>query len=204
MSNLFLLLDNITSGFSIYILELTYISSILCAIFIIINKNPILSILFLIGLFLIISIYLILLGLNFLGLSYLLVYVGAVSILFLFVLMLINIRISELSTDTRNSYPLGIIVFIIFYIFISIIIPVNMKQIDIIGFYKQFFDLLNENNSLVHSTSNVWDGNLLENFHINTLGNIIYTNYFIWLIISSIILLLAMIGSIVITIKQPN
>lgn len=204
MNNLFLLLDNITSGFSIYILEFSYIISIFCAIFVIINKNPILSVLFLIALFLTISIYLMLLGLSFLGLSYLLVYVGAVSILFLFILMLINIRISELSTDSRNSYPLGIIVFIIFYTFISITIPINMQQIDVTYFFKQFVDILNENNYILHSTSNIWDGSLIENFHINTLGNIIYTNYFIWLIISSMILLLAMIGSIIITIKQPN
>lgn len=204
MHNLFLILDNITNGFSIYILEFIYISSIFCAISVIINKNPILSVLFLIALFLIISIYLILLGLNFLGLSYLLVYVGAVSILFLFILMLINIRVSELSTDTRNSYPLGIIAFITFYTFISVIIPINMQQINVIDLFNESTNLLNENNPLIHSISNTWDGNLIENFHINTLGNIIYTNYLIWLIISSIILLLAMIGSIVITIKKPN
>ena len=75
----------------------------------------IVSALFLIGLFLSISCYLILLGLNFIGLSYLLVYVGAVSILFLFILMLINIRISELLTDTSNSIPLAIIISISFY-----------------------------------------------------------------------------------------
>jgi NADH-ubiquinone oxidoreductase chain 6 len=204
MHNLFLVLDNITNGFSIYTLEFIYISSIFCAIFVIINKNPILSVLFLIALFLIISIYLILLGLNFLGLSYLLVYVGAVSILFLFILMLINIRISELSTDTRNSYPLGIIAFIIFYSFISVIIPINMQQINILDLFNESTNLLNENNPLIYSISNTWDGNLVENFHINTLGNIIYTNYLIWLIISSIILLLAMIGSIVITIKKSD
>ena len=54
------------------------------------------SVLFLIGLFSTISAYLILAGVNFIGISYVLVYVGAVSILFVFILMLINIRISEL------------------------------------------------------------------------------------------------------------
>ena len=120
MYNLFLLLDNITSGFSVYILEFTYITSIFCAIFVIINKNPILSVLFLIALFLTISIYLMLLGLNFLGLSYLLVYVGAVSILFLFILMLINIRVSELISNTSNSLILGILVVYIFFTTVGI------------------------------------------------------------------------------------
>ena len=51
-------------------------------------------------------------------------------------------------------------------------------------------------------TSNIWDGNLTENSHITSIGNVMYTNYSIWLLITSIILLLAMVGSIVITIKQ--
>merc|ERR1712225_42694 len=93
-----------------------YISfvAILCGIFVIISKNPIVSVLFLIGLFLSISSYLMLLGINFIGLSYLLVYVGAVSILFLFILMLINVRISELLSNTSNSIPLAIFITIAF------------------------------------------------------------------------------------------
>jgi NADH-ubiquinone oxidoreductase chain 6 len=86
------------------------IFAIFCAISVIINKNPIISVLFLIGLFASISCYLIMLGLSFIGLSYLIVYIGAVSILFLFILMLINIRISELQSDTNNSIPLTIII----------------------------------------------------------------------------------------------
>jgi NADH-ubiquinone oxidoreductase chain 6 len=53
-------------------------------------------------------------------------------------------------------------------------------------------------------TSKIWDGNLAESSHITSIGNIMYTNYSIWLILTSIILLLAMIGSIVITIKNPK
>jgi NADH-ubiquinone oxidoreductase chain 6 len=86
------------------------IFAVFCAISVIINKNPIISVLFLIGLFASISCYLIMLGLSFIGLSYLIVYIGAVSILFLFILMLINIRISELQSDTNNSIPLTIII----------------------------------------------------------------------------------------------
>jgi NADH-ubiquinone oxidoreductase chain 6 len=50
----------------------------------------------------------------------------------------------------------------------------------------------------------MWDGNLEENNHIVSIGNVMYTNYNIWLILSAIILLLAMVGAIVITIKQKN
>src|ERR1044072_740506 len=97
------------NGYNVYNLDLLYIIAILLGILVIVTKNPIVSVLFLIGLFLTISGYLILTGLNFIGLSYLLVYVGAVSILFLFILMLINVRISELLTDNVNSIPLAIL-----------------------------------------------------------------------------------------------
>jgi len=68
------------------------------------------------------SSYLMLLGINFIGLSYILVYVGAVSILFLFILMLINIRISELTSNTSNSLILGVLVIYIFFTNIEYII----------------------------------------------------------------------------------
>jgi len=54
------------------------------------------------------------LGLSFIGLSYLIIYIGAVSILFLFILMLINVRISELQNNTSNSLPLAAIIIIFF------------------------------------------------------------------------------------------
>src|SRR3954469_13500702 len=115
MYTLFLLLEDYTNGYTDEFLDLFSLFSILCGIFVIISKNPIISVLFLIGLFLSIAGYLIMLGVTFIGLSYLLVYVGAVSILFLFILMLINIRISELLGNTNNSLPLGIIISIFIY-----------------------------------------------------------------------------------------
>ena len=96
MFNLHLLNETFTNGYWSELLDFISLASILCGIFVIISKNPVVSVLFLIGLFLNISGYLIMLGINFIGLSYLLVYVGAVSILFLFILMLINVRLSEL------------------------------------------------------------------------------------------------------------
>jgi NADH-ubiquinone oxidoreductase chain 6 len=68
---------------------------------------------------------------------------------------------------------------------------------------------LNSNNEIDNSeilfvTSKIWDGSLAETSHITTIGNIMYTSYSIWLILTSIILLLAMVGAIVITIKQKT
>jgi NADH-ubiquinone oxidoreductase chain 6 len=66
------------------------------------------------------------LGLNFVGLSYLLVYVGAVSILFLFILMLINVRISELLSNTSNSIPLAVLISISFNYPVYQILPYSI------------------------------------------------------------------------------
>lgn len=110
ISTLFILNEITTNNLNYSFLNVISIASVLCGILVIISKNPIVSVLFLIGLFITIAGYLMMLGINFIGLSYLLVYVGAVSILFLFILMLINVRISELVTDNSNSIPLAIMV----------------------------------------------------------------------------------------------
>ena len=220
MFNLHLLSETFTNGFKYNFLIYISFVAILCGIFVIISKNPIVSVLFLIGLFLSISSYLMMLGINFIGLSYLLVYVGAVSILFLFILMLINVRISELVTDTSNSIPLAIIIGIFFNSTVYDILPLkgdsfnnNIQSIN----FSNFFDVNNFRNYLkeifsknfskdseeiLFVSSQMWEGNSAETSHITTIGNILYTSYPMWLIITSIILLLAMVGAIVITIKK--
>jgi NADH-ubiquinone oxidoreductase chain 6 len=126
MNNLFVLSESYTNGYRAEILDVLSLLSILCGIFVIISKNPIVSVLFLIGLFLSISSYLIIIGLSFIGLSYLLVYVGAVSILFLFILMLINIRVSELLSNTSNSIPLAVLITISFNYPIYQVLPYSI------------------------------------------------------------------------------
>ncbi len=210
MNNLYILILTHLQEYSFNYLSLFSILAILCAIMVIITKNPVVSVLFLICLFVLISGYLIILGMNFIGISYLLVYIGAVSILFLFILMLINIRISEIQTETNNSLPLAILISISFYISLYEIIPVNTGSLERNPFKYEFESSLIEGIKSIVSfdkdvnylISNQWDSNLLEVIHITGIGNILYTNYFLWLILASIILLLAMIGTIIITIKQ--
>jgi NADH-ubiquinone oxidoreductase chain 6 len=220
MNNLFILNEIFTNGYSVSIINILSIISVLCGIFVIVSKNPIVSVLFLIGLFLSISSYLIIIGISFIGLSYLLVYVGAVSILFIFILMLINIRVSELISDTSNSIPLAILVSIAFNYTVYQSLPYSITSsnytLDINNIllniiynnyktnivYIRTNDLIND--ELFFISSKMWDGNLTDNSHITSIGNIMYTSYSIWLILTSIILLLAMIGAIIITIKQKN
>src|SRR6201994_450090 len=128
MNNLFVIPEIYTNGYNAEILDILTLFSILSAIFVIVTRNPIISVLFLIGLFAGISCYLIILGLSFIGLSYLIVYIGAVSILFLFILMLINIRTSELQSNTNNSLPLAITIAILFNYPLFQILPYNIAS----------------------------------------------------------------------------
>lgn len=204
MLNLFVL-DDLFNGFWLGFLDLLAIVSVILGIFIIITKNPVISVLFLILLFSSIASYLILLGVKFIGISYLLVYVGAVSILFLFILMLINIRVSELISDTNNNIPLALVTILTFVILFTTVMPEVSVNYGIMGkqVYTFLQDIVNTDN-LQYVTSKSWDGNLVDNTDIISIGNIMYTSYSIWLLITSIILLLAMVGAIVITIKQKN
>lgn len=159
---MFFLSGLIVNGYLVELLDIFSFLSVLSAILVVIAKNPIKSVLFLIGLFLSIASYLAMLGLDFIGIAYLLVYVGAVSILFLFILMLINVRISELLSDTSNSLFLAILVSIIFY-----------NYIDPISFASE-----GKNHATAwYVLSHNWDSFLITSSHISSVGNIMYTSF---------------------------
>lgn len=223
MFNILILINEVyTNGYMVAFISIISLICTFFAIFVIISKNPIVSVLFLIGLFIGIACYLFMLGLNFIGLSYLLVYVGAVSILFLFILMLINVRVSELLNDTSKSIPLVSIIVICFSYSIIEILPFNISSFNgSVGdinmatisnnssSYSMYYTIdifmsFANNFTIKYIFSKFWDGSMADSTHIASIGNIMYTSYCMWLIITSIILLLAMVGSIVITIKQSS
>nr|ATI20266.1 NADH dehydrogenase subunit 6 [Juglanconis oblonga]ATI20420.1 NADH dehydrogenase subunit 6 [Juglanconis oblonga] len=219
MNNLFLVKETFTDGYIANILNIISLFAILCGVLVIISKNPVVSVLFLIGLFGNISGYLILIGLGFMGLAYLVVYVGAISILFLFILMLINIRISELQSNTLNTIPLAITISIALNYPLFKLLPYDLAilsnnyymnnilyDISLNKYNLNYFNNLNnfKSDGLSFVSSNKWDGNLAETGHIASIGSVLYTNYNMWLLIASFILLLAMVGVLVIVIKQPN
>jgi NADH-ubiquinone oxidoreductase chain 6 len=191
------------SGFFVEFLDIIIIISFLSGIFTIIAKNPIVSVLYLILLFSSIACYLIFINIKFIGISYLLVYVGAVSILFLFILMLINIRVSELINDTNNNIPLGVLAILILFIPLSNLLPDNkiLLSKDGMDINSVITNIINKE-PLLYVSSYSWDGVIVDISDIASIGNIMYTSYSMWLILTSVILLLAMVGSIVITIKQ--
>ena len=162
-------------GYSTSFLDLFILLSLFSGIFIIVTKNPIISVLYLILLFSSISCYLILIGIKFIGISYLLVYVGAVSILFIFILMLINIRVSELTSDTNNNIPLAVITIIAFFVPFNRLMP-DATYRQNIGFLE---DQLLRESSIKTSfvTSKNWEGYLVDTTDIMSIGNVMYTSY---------------------------
>lgn len=183
MTNFIILQESITNG---YKAEFLFILSLICifaGISIIITKNPVLSVLFLIALFFTIAVYLMMLGFYFIGLSYLLVYVGAISILFLFILMLINVRISELLTEGRNSLALAILAIITFNFSLNTALPSSIYLLDnglqpLFNFFNNLFLLVFTNlskaifsNRPLESNEFIKDNSLYSN-NSNEIANI--------------------------------
>lgn len=139
MNSLFVINETITNGYRTILLDLISLASIMSGILVIISKNPVVSVLFLISLFLALASYLIILGISFIGLSYLLVYVGAVSILFLFILMLINVRVSELLTSTSNVIPLALLTGICFIYPVNQILPYGFTTFNLDNLFINIF-----------------------------------------------------------------
>ena len=208
-SNLYIT-DNLISfpGANTIIVNILLFLSLVCAIYTILSKNPVISVLFLIGLYINIASYLILIGSQFIGLSYLLIYIGAISILFIFILMLINIRISELLSNNRNSIPLVLIITIVLNNVLYSILPTKNLIYNIINnndyyyFSQRLFNVIENNEMFINCIE--WDNCILGPNTIVSLGNTLYTNYSILLILVSFILLLAMVGAIIITIKPSE
>lgn len=216
MNDYFTIIETLTNGYWVETLDVASIFALSAGVVVIITKNPIGSLMSLIILFGCIATYLIMCGLTFIGFSYLIVYIGAVSILFLFILMLINVRTSELLSPNSNSIPLALFVLLLVnYLFFEVLpysIAILNNYINQINIYVYFSGKTHEfvrwiaefKNMIRFVISNSWDGNLNETSHISSIGNILYTSHNMWLFMASLILLLAMVGAIAITVNKSN
>src|ERR1700694_226907 len=94
------------------------------------SNNPIISIIFLITAFVNAAGYLILLGINFIGISYIVIYVGAIAVLFLFIILMINIKLTDILDTGYNftkNLPLGLnIASLLLFIFFSVAAQINL------------------------------------------------------------------------------
>ena len=160
--------------------------AVVSAIMVTVSKNTVHSVFFLILDFISISCLFIMIGAEFLGMIMLIVYVGAVAVLFLFVVMMLNVAQQKnqwfVSKDSSRHIPIGLLISVI--IFFELII--------VIGGWKYKPDLFNSaKSSLENGVSNT-----------HSLGQVLYTDYIHVFQISGMILLIAMIGAIVLTFRQ--
>ena len=162
--------------------------AILSAIMVTVSRNTVHSVFFLILDFISVSCLFIMIGAEFLGMIMLIVYVGAVAVLFLFVVMMLNVveqknTLFEASSDGKHI-PIGLLISLI--IFFEVII--------VIGGWKYKPDLLNSISLNISSE--------LTNTH--SLGYVLYTDYIHLFQLSGIILLVAMVGAIVLTFRKRS
>ena len=164
------------------------IIAVVSAIMVTVSKNTVHSVFFLILDFISISCLFIMIGAEFLGMIMLIVYVGAVAVLFLFVVMMLNVAQQKnewfISQESSGHIPVGLIISAI--IFFELII--------VVGGWKYKPDLFKINNlNLSGEISNT-----------HSLGQVLYTDYIHIFQISGMILLVAMIGAIVLTFRQRS
>jgi NADH-ubiquinone oxidoreductase chain 6 len=113
-------------------LDLLAFGAILSSVLVITSKNPVISVLFLISVFINTAGYLILIGIGFVGIAYILVYIGAIAVLFLFVIMMINIKlvdILETGSEYTKNLPLALAVGGLFLYEIYTITPFSLNNV---------------------------------------------------------------------------
>jgi len=164
---------------------------IISSILIIASKNAITSVLYLICVFLLSALCLLLLGAEFLSVLLVIVYVGAISILFLFVIMMLNLRIVEVYNSLVSFFPIGSFLGLFFLFFMFFLIKNDFDLFSLSYTSNNLLELGVISNSLLYSSSNLY-----------LLGDILYNSYSYMLIYAGLLLLLAMIGSMVLTVDS--
>ena len=167
--------------------------SIIFSFFVIISRNPVHSILSLILVFFNAASLLIILGAEFLAMLFVIVYVGAVAVLFLFVIMMLNIKVTSLTASIYRYLPISIIFGSIFFFEFCMLFYTDLASVNINNLYLFADNFIND-----------WNSSLLPTSNILVLGRLLYTYYSYLFIVSSIILLVSMIGAISLTLHRRN
>ena len=159
--------------------------AIISEVMVTVSKNTVHSVFFLILDFISISCLFIMIGAEFLGMIMLIVYVGAVAVLFLFVVMMLNVAHQKnkffKSTHGSRHIPIGLLVSLI--IFFELVI--------VVGGWKYKPDLTNSISLEISEVSNT-----------HSIGYVLYTDYIHLFQLSGMILLVAMIGAIILTYRK--
>lgn len=204
-----------------FLLDFISLLAILSSVLVITSKNPVISVIFLIFLFINTAIYLIMLGISFVGISYIIIYIGAITVLFLFIIMMLNIRILdilEIGKEYTKNLPLAIIVGSLFIFEIFSVIPFSLNNVSILNLTLELFNYISDFilfsyefsfNFFINFVSHyiypvklmsyMPDNSIIELSQISSLGQGLYTYGSIWLILCSLILLLSMVSAIIIS-----
>jgi NADH-quinone oxidoreductase subunit J len=160
----------------------------LSGLLVIFSKNPVQSVLFLVVVFCLSAQLLILLEVDFLAMVLIIVYVGAIAVLFLFIVMMLNIRVVELGEILNRYFPLAVFVGLVIF-----------SEILFSAYYSTGSRLLGTD--LIYID---WYKSFLSHSNVVSLGLVLYTYFSPFLIISGLLLLLAMISSIMLTLDTSN
>jgi NADH-ubiquinone oxidoreductase chain 6 len=213
-----------------FLLDFLAFASIMSSILVITSRNPVVAVIYLISVFINAAGYLLILGVGFIGVVYILLYVGAITILFLFVIMSINIKLTDImeagSQYTKNI-PLALSIGILFIYELISILPRSLLNIQggegsFLAYPVEFIKTLNTsflnlgisnssegiisnsdiNTNLLSTTSNFVfssinpisvDTKISPLLQVESLGQELYTHGASWLILCSMILLLALV-----------
>jgi NADH-ubiquinone oxidoreductase chain 6 len=197
------------------LINISAFTALLSAVLVITSRNPVISVVYLILVFCSSALYLILFGINFIGISYIIIYVGAIAIIFLFIIMMINIKLSDIlvtGKEYNKNLPLAAIIGFFFIYEMFTILPFTFNNISGITYLVETLNSLNEllinvNNSDLLLSKNIFvsynpiivDTIFTNYLNIQSIGQSLYTYEAVLLIIISIILLLAMVAPIFIS-----
>ena len=201
-----------------FFLDILAFTTLFSSLLVITSKNPVIAVIFLISVFINAAGYLILLGVGFIGISYIIVYVGAITVLFLFVIMMINIKLTdilEVGSQYTKNLPLALAISSLFIYEFFTIMPFTFKNVSVISYILNTLTNLNSlylNNNIYLSgnevntvfTSLIADTTFIQFTQLEAIGQGLYTYGAFWLIICSIILLLAMVAPIFIARKSKD
>lgn len=172
--------------------------ALVSAILVIASKNPVYSVLFLILSFCNVSALLFLLNLEFLPITFLVVYVGAIAVLFLFVLMMLNIKLTELKAENAHFLPVACLLGIVFVLELFVMIRLEFLPLTFSFVHSPFLS------DFANSSASFIDFPLfyLNESNMRSLGQILFVEYWLQFIIVGYILLFAMVGAIILTLQK--
>ena len=154
------------------------------AAMVVVSRNPVYSVLFLILAFFNTAALFVLIGAEFIAMILVIVYVGAVAVLFLFVVMMLDINLTELRQGFLKYLPIGIVIGIV--LLFELLIGVG-----VVGGSSETLKALNAQGPQVLAGDNT-----------RAIGRVLYTQYFYLFQVAGLVLLVAMIGAIVLTLRS--